>query len=213
MKTSKKKGSKKDPEAKYRRMLAPLAEQFVRATPERRRQEVANMLPRAEPQPLRLLAEVLIERLDAADAPVRDGAADTLVLLGPHVLPTIRCALVVRPTEQRLTHLARVVTGIGPRLSEKGRTDLLLTLMIAEKLAPTPECRAERWATMWSLGGPPLAGHEAEMAETRKREAEEEAELLARSSARPPKRSRPGGGSRSDRSANAEVAHGSVEGS
>jgi hypothetical protein len=45
------KTSKKDPDAKYRRMLEPLAEQFVRATPEQRRYAVAGMLPHSAPSP------------------------------------------------------------------------------------------------------------------------------------------------------------------
>lgn len=175
------KTKKRDPDAKYRKLLEPMAEQFVRATPERRRQAVAGMLPRSEPKPLRLLAELLIARLDDEDDEVREASADTLTLLGPHILPTINCALVVRPTERRLLHLARVVAAIGPKLPEMARTELLKMLVIAEGLAPTFECRAAVWAAIGSL-------HEADFEEHRdeyeaQRRKDEAAELIARYSA------------------------------
>ncbi len=45
------KTSKKDSEAPYRKLLEPLADQFVRATPERRREAMAGMLPHSAPTP------------------------------------------------------------------------------------------------------------------------------------------------------------------
>jgi hypothetical protein len=178
MKTSKKmKGSKTDPDAKDRTLLDPLADHFVRATPERRRQAVAGMLPGAEPKPLRLLAEVLIARLDDADVGVREGSTDTLGLLGPHVLPAINYALIARPTEHRLMYLARVVAAISRALPENARDELLRALIIAEALAPTAECHAAVWAAIGRLRAAEFEEHRDEY-EARRRENEEEAAEL-----------------------------------
>jgi hypothetical protein len=174
------KRSKKDPDAKYRKLLEPMADHFVRATPQARRQAVAGMLPHSEPKPLRLLAELLIARLDDEDAGVREGSADTLALLGPHVLPAINCALVVRPTGRRLLHLARVVEAIGPKLSEQGRRGLLEMLLIAERLSPTAECHAAVWAAMGSLHEAEFEEHRDEYEAQRRKDEEDAAGLIAR---------------------------------
>jgi hypothetical protein len=173
------KGPKNDPDAQSRELLEPLADRFVRATPERRRQAVADMLPYSAPEPMRLLAEILVKRLDSKNPKVCAGAAATLALLGPHVIQTIHWALVAKPTGRRLLHLAPVAAALGRNLSATERTKLQMMLFIAQGLAPTLESRAAVGAALGSLRDQQFAEFEAQNAEDRKREAE----LLARYSA------------------------------
>jgi hypothetical protein len=177
------KASKKDPDAEFRALLEPLADQFVRANPEQRRRAVAPRLPHSEPRPLRMLAELLVARLDGGDAAAREGGAATLALLGPHILPTIRFALIGKQTVRRLLHLARVVAAISRGLTDEQRSDLLKTLLIAEGLALTPECRAAVWAAIGSLHEAEFEGHLDEYEAQRRENEERAAELIAQYSA------------------------------
>jgi hypothetical protein len=130
---------KKDPEVECRKRLKPFVKALVQADAARRQQLVASVSATAMLGTIRILAEELIEQLD--DDGSHAGAVETLVALGPPILPTLESALLAKPSERRLRHLAAVAATVGQMSPGKKRTDLQMTLLIAAGLAPTRESR------------------------------------------------------------------------
>jgi hypothetical protein len=164
--------SKDDPDAECRKLLAPLADRLARTDPEERRRLVASLLPQASPTILRLLAGLLVRRLDYKDERVCSGAADALALFGPRVLATVQWALVVKPTERCLLRLAAVAVGISRDLSTQERTMLTMALAIAAGRAPTPVCRVALEGAARGLHERDVQESEAGRDEAKKRAAE-----------------------------------------
>jgi hypothetical protein len=125
------KPQRKDPEAQYQMLLAPLANKLVRATPAQRRQAVGRILADTIPATLRFLVELLVARLGYKDERVSAGVADTLRALGPATLPALELAVLRKPPERILLQLAPLIAELGRSLVPYERFKLHTSLMVA----------------------------------------------------------------------------------
>lgn len=128
-------------EVECRRRLRPFVEELVRATPDRRQQLALSVLATANRATMRVLTELLIEYL--GDEGSQAGAVQTMLALGPPVLPALELALLTTPSERCLRRLASIAATVGPLSFGNQRSDLHIALLIAAGRAPTLECRLE----------------------------------------------------------------------
>ena len=141
-------------ETVYRRQLAPLANALVRASPQRLRESTDAIRMTALPINLRILAELLVARLDYKNQRVQAGAAEALVALGPVVLPTLKSAVLKKPSEVFLLRLAPVLVVLGRQLPEGERGALQVIAGIAAGQAPTLNSRVVMYKVMSELRDP-----------------------------------------------------------
>ena len=145
------KTSKDEPEAECRRLLTPLADRLARTDPEERRRLVAGVLAQANPTIMRLVAELLVRRLEYKDERVCAGAQEALALLGPRVLPALESAVLKKPSEALLLRLAPLIARLGRGLSEFDRARIDCTLLLAIGRAPAGQSAVTLWAAVGCL--------------------------------------------------------------
>jgi hypothetical protein len=135
------KTQRNDPEAQCRKLLAPLVNKLVHATPEQRCLAVPGILAATIPTSLRLLVELLVARLGYKDERVCEGTADTLRTLGPSTLPALELSVLRKPPERILLRLAPIIAELGRGLTPDERFKLHTSLMVAAVRARSFPCR------------------------------------------------------------------------
>jgi predicted Kef-type K+ transport protein len=145
----------KEEERECRRKLARLADTMVTAEKAHRQELVAHALRVALPESLRMLVELLVDRLAHRSATVQAGAMAVLITFGPRIVPLLEAIVATDRCEARLLRLAVVAVALGRQLPAQERVSIQMTLEIVAAQAPTPESRVVLIAASNSLHDQP----------------------------------------------------------